>query len=134
MCDRAIIASESVKGNYRIRCNEFNDAMYEKMMREQQIVNTMVESLNKEEFCVYLQPKIDMEKSKIIGAEALVRWKHPELERQWHRRNSDIRQCISSRYLPGKSFAGLVEPYTRIWAPHAGRRTETTCRRNATVR
>lgn len=79
MCDRAIIASESVKGNYRIRYNEFNDAMYEKMMQEQKIVNTMVESLNKEEFCIYLQPKIDMEKSKIIGAEALVRWKHPEL-------------------------------------------------------
>lgn len=79
MCDRAIIASESVKGSYRIRYNKFNDAMYEKMMREQKIVNTMVESLSKEEFCVYLQPKMDMEKSKIIGAEALVRWKHPEL-------------------------------------------------------
>ncbi len=39
----------------------------------------MVESLEKEEFMVCLQPKVEIDTGKIIGAEALVRWNHPKL-------------------------------------------------------
>ena len=45
MCDRALMAAESVKGNYNLECTIcFNDTMHEKMMLEQKIINTMVES------------------------------------------------------------------------------------------
>ncbi len=30
------------------------------------------------EFCLYYQPKIDMRSGEVIGAEALIRWNHPE--------------------------------------------------------
>ena len=51
----------------------------DRMIMEQKIVNAMVESLEKEEFMVCLQPKVEIDTGKIIGAEALVRWNHPKL-------------------------------------------------------
>ena len=79
MCDRALLAAVSIKGNYDCRMIQFNDKMHEKMMMEQKIINTMVESLEKGEFMVYLQPKVEIDTGRIIGAEALVRWNHPKL-------------------------------------------------------
>ncbi|MBA2379786.1 MAG: EAL domain-containing protein [Blastocatellia bacterium] len=35
-------------------------------------------ALEREEFEVYFQPKVDLNTRKIIGSEALVRWQHPE--------------------------------------------------------
>ena len=31
------------------------------------------------EFCLFFQPKVDVQKGIVFGAEALIRWKHPEL-------------------------------------------------------
>ena len=36
------------------------------------------EALDAREFRLYFQPKVDMRTSKVLGAEALLRWKHPE--------------------------------------------------------
>ncbi len=36
------------------------------------------EGLANGEFCLYYQPKVDMRKGIVIGAEALIRWQHPE--------------------------------------------------------
>jgi diguanylate cyclase (GGDEF)-like protein/PAS domain S-box-containing protein len=36
------------------------------------------EALAKDEFRLYYQPKVDMRKGHVIGAEALIRWQHPE--------------------------------------------------------
>ena len=35
-------------------------------------------ALNHEEFAVYLQPQADVQTNRIVGAEALVRWQHPD--------------------------------------------------------
>lgn len=78
MCDRALMAAESIKGNYNAKYAVFDNAMHDKMLQEQKIINTMVESLNRGDFCVYLQPKVVIETGELIGAEALVRWIHPE--------------------------------------------------------
>lgn len=39
----------------------------------------MKQSLMNEDFKVYYQPKYDIQTNKMIGAEALIRWQHPEL-------------------------------------------------------
>ncbi len=36
------------------------------------------EALDANEFRLYFQPKVDMRHSKVLGVEALLRWKHPE--------------------------------------------------------
>ena len=36
------------------------------------------EALDASEFCLYFQPKVDMRSAKVLGAEALLRWKHPD--------------------------------------------------------
>jgi len=41
--------------------------------------NSLREALKNEEFVVYYQPQIDGLNNKIIGMEALVRWKHPKI-------------------------------------------------------
>ncbi|WP_235656890.1 EAL domain-containing protein [Clostridioides difficile] len=38
----------------------------------------MHDALKNEQFKVYLQPKVDLSTTKIVGAEALVRWQHPK--------------------------------------------------------
>jgi diguanylate cyclase (GGDEF)-like protein len=35
-------------------------------------------ALDREELCVYYQPVVDLERDEIVGAEALLRWQHPE--------------------------------------------------------
>lgn len=79
MCDRAQVALNSIKGRYGVHYALYDDSMREKMFREHQLSDCMEEALEQEQFLVYLQPKHDVGTEAVIGAEALVRWQHPEL-------------------------------------------------------
>ena len=48
-------------------------------MEDKKIENDMYRALKKREFKVYMQPKVDLQTGVLSGAEALVRWDHPEL-------------------------------------------------------
>ena len=79
MCDRAFIAAGSIKGMYAEKIVFYNNAMREKMLFEQKILDTMVEALEQGQFQIHLQPKVRVNTEEVAGAEALVRWEHPEL-------------------------------------------------------
>lgn len=79
MCDRARLALESVKGSYDRHMGIYNDKIREDLILNQQILNSMETALKENQIQIYLQPKYDMAEQKIGGAEALVRWFHPEL-------------------------------------------------------
>jgi len=79
MLDRAAMALFKAAKNGFIVCGEYEDDMRENMVNEQVIVNNMNGSLERDEFIVYLQPKYDLLTERVVGAEALVRWIHPQL-------------------------------------------------------
>lgn len=77
-CDYAHIAVNSIKHIYAQKMAEFNDEIKEFIERQRIIENDMKKALDEGQFKVYYQPKHDTYTGKIVGAEALVRWEHPE--------------------------------------------------------
>lgn len=77
MCDRAYMILNTIKGSYTQRIVYYTDEVRENVIRENELVGALDGALNNEEFVIYLQPQVSIDK-KLIGAEALVRWKHPE--------------------------------------------------------
>lgn len=56
----------------------YTQRMNEKSLNALKLEAEIRQGLKKQEFLVHLQPKIDMVKGNIVGAEALVRWKKPQ--------------------------------------------------------
>ncbi len=68
-------AKEQGRNNYQLYASVMNVSAFKQLLME----NSLRRALEKEEFVVYYQPQIDIKTHKIIGAEALVRWQHPDL-------------------------------------------------------
>lgn len=77
MCDRALLALRSIKGDYSNRVAFYDEEMRANLIEVQQITNEMGTALLEGQFVVYLQPQINYYTNKLHGAEALVRWRHP---------------------------------------------------------
>lgn len=78
MCDRAVLAAESIKGQYFKGFSVYDEKLREKLMREQMIVDEMEEALENGQFEVYFQPQYSLSDGAMVRAEALVRWNHPQ--------------------------------------------------------
>ena len=76
--DRANVARKTVKGNHKSSFAIYDKSLHEKTVKESMIEHNMHNALKNREFVVYLQPKIDLQTTKISGAEALVRWRLPD--------------------------------------------------------
>ncbi|MDD2972836.1 MAG: EAL domain-containing protein [Lachnospiraceae bacterium] len=75
---RASMAAYKCKNNFDVRYAYYENSMGQKVEEEQKITNEMRSALEQEQFVVYLQPKYDLLTDLPAGAEALVRWMHPE--------------------------------------------------------
>ena len=78
MCDWALLAVRKVKGQYGKYFAYYDAALREQLLREQAITECMEEALAGGQFVVYFQPKYRLRDDMLAGAEALVRWIHPE--------------------------------------------------------
>ena len=78
MCSRAVLAADTIRGRYGQYVAYYDKKIWEKQLYEQEIINCMEDALKEKQFIVYFQPKYDLESERIAGAEALVRWQHPE--------------------------------------------------------
>jgi diguanylate cyclase (GGDEF)-like protein len=60
-------------------CYVFFSTTLEKMVTERNILlQEMHTALHEDQFCIYLQPKINCLDNSLVGAEVLIRWNHPE--------------------------------------------------------
>lgn len=78
MLDRAVIAAESVKGQYDTKIALYNEPMRAHLLHEQEVVMDMESALKERQFEVWYQPQINHSTGAQVGAEALVRWRHPK--------------------------------------------------------
>ncbi|MBR5595808.1 MAG: EAL domain-containing protein [Lachnospiraceae bacterium] len=78
MYDNAVEAQKHVIGNFDKRICVYNEKMTEEVEKEIDILNESRIALERRQFYLAVQPKCRITTGKIVGAEALVRWKHPE--------------------------------------------------------
>ncbi len=77
MVDSAQLAQKAVKGDCDNYVSFYNEEIKRKIVKEQEIIGSMTQALENEEFVIYLQPQYNYREQRVTGAEALVRWKHP---------------------------------------------------------
>ena len=77
MCDKANLASETIKNEYKSSVAYYTEHLLEKSIEERKIIGEFDRALDNEEFVMFLQPQVDVS-GKPFGSEALVRWKHPD--------------------------------------------------------
>ncbi len=78
MYNRALLALNSIQGKYGVYLADYTEEMRERILAEQAIVNEMGSALENGEFEPYFQPQYDYSTGKMVGAELLLRWNHPQ--------------------------------------------------------
>lgn len=78
LCDRAGLALAQVKGSMLKNYAFYDEFLHQKELAERNIETQMELALQNGEFVIFLQPKHSLLNSLPIGAEALVRWRHPK--------------------------------------------------------
>ncbi|CAA9423381.1 MAG: diguanylate cyclase/phosphodiesterase (GGDEF & EAL domains) with PAS/PAC sensor(s) [uncultured Pyrinomonadaceae bacterium] len=74
----ADIAMYRAKAKGKARYEIFDQAMHQHASKQLRLETEMRRALDREEFLLHYQPIINLETGRLIGFEALVRWRHPE--------------------------------------------------------
>ena len=67
-------AKEQGRNNFQYYSNAMNAAANERLMLEAEVR----QAAEREEFVLYYQPQVDLRSGRIVGAEVLIRWLHPQ--------------------------------------------------------
>ncbi|MGN0466964.1 MAG: EAL domain-containing protein, partial [Lachnospiraceae bacterium] len=78
MCDRALLALKSIKHNNDRLYALYDGPVSQRQLRAQQYELHFREAIEKKEFIIWYQPKYDSHTEKVVGAEALVRWRRKD--------------------------------------------------------
>ena len=95
---KAIEYAKSKGGN---RCQTFTFAFNIKQYRasdDLRIESELHHALERQEFELYYQPKLDLKTNLIVGSEALIRWNHPQMGR-----------IDAGRFIPIAEDIGLIK-------------------------
>ena len=77
----------------------FTPEMQARSEYNMQLVNGLRQALGRDQLHVYYQPQVSMHDGRIIGAEALLRWQHPELG-----------MVLPAEFIPIAEDCGLILP------------------------
>lgn len=97
-------AMYQAKENGRQSCQFFKSAMNVRAVERQSIEEGLRRALERNEFALHYQPKVDLNTGAITGAEALIRWTHPTRG-----------QVPPLQFIPVAEDCGLILPIGR-WA------------------
>ncbi len=100
-------AKEIGISNYQHYMPSMNTQALEQLALEHNLQKALVDN----QFLVYYQPIVDLASRKIVGAEALIRWKHP-----------DLGMVSPAQFIPLAEESGLIIPIGE-WV------LDTACRR-----
>jgi len=88
-------AKETGRNNFQFFTAEMNERLIERMRIEE----ALRDAVERQEFELHYQPQVDLLTGLVIGAEALIRWRHPEMG------------LISpARFIPLAEETGLIVP------------------------
>lgn len=68
-------AKQAGRNAYRF----FTPEMHARAARSMQLLNALRQALAQDQFQLYYQPQVAIEDGRVLGAEALLRWTHPQL-------------------------------------------------------
>lgn len=75
----AEFAVRTAKARGRDSVQVYDEGLSASLVYRQRLETALVTAVEDDQLQVYYQPKIDLQKGGIVGAEALIRWFHPEL-------------------------------------------------------
>ena len=76
---KADLAMHHAKEAGRNAIRFFDEAMNADMLEDLNLSTSLAQALDRNELCLHYQGLLDLESGRMVGAEALLRWHHPEL-------------------------------------------------------
>lgn len=99
LLENAYTALDNAKINSKNGYQFYTTLLSTMVVEHTAMKNGLIKALQRDEFIVHYQPQISLKDGKIIGAEALIRWKHPALG-----------LIIPGKFLSTAEEAGLMIP------------------------
>ncbi len=76
--ENATFAESKIRGNYTVHSCVYTPLMRAEYMSENEILTMFDNAIRERHFLIYFQAQYDHSTGRLVGAEGLVRWKHPE--------------------------------------------------------